>query len=432
MLPAAVAVALMVVRLGLVGCGGISVRHVDALRTLRELGGQSFELTAVCDLRPRPAERVARCAAEWLGHEPAIFGDVGALLAAGMVEALDVTTDAGSHHLVAIPALERGVHVLVEKPLAVTVRAGRRMLEAAQRGGAVLSVAENYRRDPVMRLIKAAIDSGVIGAPRLAYAVGISGTDRIALGTSWRHDRLRGGVLLDSMVHIADLLLYFLGDVERVYAETGILEPHRRMVEGEAGVNAWLYEHREDEVAPGETMVATAADTALGVLRFRSGALGYLGSTSGAPGRSLGGQVVYGGCGSISLPPARSGRAPEVLLRDERTPRDGNWLLTQMPGFALDALTQRLFDGHARLGSYEIPIDVVNARLVAYQLEEFATCMRSGVAPEVDGEMGLHAMAVPLALLESGATGRPVRLDDVLSLGEETYQAAINTHLGID
>lgn len=419
-------------RLGLVGCGGISVRHVDALRTLRAYGLPSFELAAVCDLREGPARHVARLAAEWLGREPAVYRDVRALLDAGVVDALDVTTDAGSHHAVAIPALERGVHVLVEKPLAITVRAGQRMLEAAQRGSAVLSVAENYRRDPVMRLAKAAVEAEVIGAPRLAYAVGISGSDRVVLGTSWRHDKLRGGVLLDLLVHTADLLLYFCGGIVRVYAETAVLQPRRRMVPGVAGANDWLYRHREDEVHPGEEVVATAEDTALGVLRFASGALGYLGSTSGAPGEPVGGHLLYGARGSLRLPPARSGRSPVAHLVDAPAPLDGEGLLGRLSDFALDPLTQRLFDGARRLGHYDLPIDSVNARLVAYQLEEFAACIRTGARPEVDGELGLQAMAVPLALLESGAAGQSVTMDDVLALRCEAYQREINERLAIE
>ncbi|CAA9261413.1 MAG: hypothetical protein AVDCRST_MAG77-2695 [uncultured Chloroflexi bacterium] len=421
-------------RLGIVGCGGISVRHVDALRTLRAAGFRSFELAAVCDLREGPARQVTRMAAEWLGREPAIYNDINAMLDAGVVDALDVTTDAGAHHRVAVPALERGVHVLVEKPMAITARAGRRMIEAAQRGGAVLSVAENYRRDPIMRLVKAAIEGGVIGTPRLATYLSITGNQHVLLGTSWRHDKLRGGLLLDLLVHAADLLVYFLGPVKRVYAETGILEEERMMQADAAGANDWLYRHREDDVPAGSTVRPTAEDTALGVLRFESGPIGYMAYTSGAPGERLGTHLLHGSRGSLRVPGARSGRTPVVTpATDEGGAEtlDGDALLERLPGFSLDDVTQRLFDGAARLGRYEVPTDQVNARLVAYQLEELARCIHGGARPEVDGELGLHAMSVPLALLESGATGRAVTLDDVTSLVAEDYQGPINERLGI-
>jgi predicted dehydrogenase len=421
-------------RLGIVGCGGISVRHVDALRALRAAGYGSFELVAVCDLREGPARHVARTAGDWLGREPVVYRDVNALLDDGVVDALDVTTDAGAHHRVAVPALERGVHVLVEKPLAITARAGRRMIEAARRGGAVLSVAENYRRDPIMRLVKAAIDGGVIGAPRLANYLSVSGNRNVLLGTSWRHDKLRGGLLLDLLVHAADLLVYFLGTVRRVYAETGILEPERVMQPNAAGVNDWLYRHREDDVPAGGTVAATAEDTALGVLRFESGVAGYMAYSSGAPGERLGAHLLHGSRGSLRVPGARSGRPPVVTLAADdggAETLDGDALLERLPGFALDEVTQRLFDGAARLGSYDVPTDQVNARLVAYQLEELARCIRGGARPEVDGALGLHAMSVPLALLESGATGRAVTLEEVESLRCEEYQGPINERLGI-
>ena len=88
------------------------------LRDLESFTRRSFELVAVCDLRDGPARHVAGLAEAWLGRAPAVYGDARALLDDGAVDVLDVTTDAGAHHAVATPALERGVHVLVEKPLA--------------------------------------------------------------------------------------------------------------------------------------------------------------------------------------------------------------------------------------------------------------------------------------------------------------------------
>ena len=131
------------------------------------------------------------------------------------------------------------------------------------------------------------------------------------------------------------------------------------------------------------------------------------------------------------MPGARSGRTPTVTLAGEPRPLDGEALLGRLPDFALDALTRQLFDGAPRLGHYELPVDAVNARLVAYQLEELARCVRQDVAPEVDGALGLQAMAVPLAMLESGLAGQAVALDDVLALRCERYQAPINAALGI-
>ena len=79
--------------------------------------------------------------------------------------AVVVTSDAGSHHVVACQAFDLGLHVLCEKPLGISMRACNRILAAQARAGKVLSVAENYRRDPMARLTKALLDAGAIGRP---------------------------------------------------------------------------------------------------------------------------------------------------------------------------------------------------------------------------------------------------------------------------
>ena len=137
-----------------------------------------------------------------------------------------MTTDAGSHHRVAPACLEAGLHVLCEKPLAVTVRGCTLAIETARRVGRILSVAENYRRDPINRLVRALIDDGAIGAPRLMIETSIGGRDRIAI-TPWRHMKRTGAITLDAGVHYADILRYYLGEVRTVYGETRLHEKVR-------------------------------------------------------------------------------------------------------------------------------------------------------------------------------------------------------------
>ena len=102
------------------------------------------------------------------------------------------------------------------------------MRDAATASGMTLSVAENYRRDPLCRVAKALLDSGVIGEPRMVMEVSLGGGDTLMHNTAWRALKSRGGgMLIDAGVHTSDLLLYYLGDVARVYAETGLFETTR-------------------------------------------------------------------------------------------------------------------------------------------------------------------------------------------------------------
>ena len=108
------------------------------------------------------------------------------MLAHPDIAAVDVVTDGSSHHEVATAALAAGKHALVEKPLGITVRACRRIIDAAAQSGAVLATAENYRRDPVNRMVRAVIDAGLLGDPFLMVQTSL------AAGTGWR--RRRGGI----------------------------------------------------------------------------------------------------------------------------------------------------------------------------------------------------------------------------------------------
>ena len=139
------------IRIGLIGCGRIAGVH---LRHLRALG--NAQLVGVCDL---DAER-ARAFAEGAGVEAC--SEPSALFRLG-VDAVHVLTPPTTHADTAILALEQGVHVLVEKPMATSAAAARRMEAAAQAAGRLLCVDHNRLFDPVILEARALVDAGEIG-----------------------------------------------------------------------------------------------------------------------------------------------------------------------------------------------------------------------------------------------------------------------------
>mgnify|MGYP005849574215 CR=1 FL=1 len=142
--------------LAIVGCGGMGGRHLLGLKELYDSGMANVELVAACDLRRDNAEHFADEAERLLGARPAVFADLAAMAReVPDLQAVDITADARAHHSIAAAAFDLGLHVLCEKPMALTVRGANRMLEAQRRAGKVLSVAENYRRDPMSRLTRA-------------------------------------------------------------------------------------------------------------------------------------------------------------------------------------------------------------------------------------------------------------------------------------
>src|SRR5215472_8249161 len=106
------------VRLAIVGCGGMGRRHLAGLAELLRTDYNNLQLVAVCDPNQANAEDLADEAAELLGERPTVFATAERMLAEADVLLDDnCTTESGSHHRVATDLLERGLHVLCEKPL---------------------------------------------------------------------------------------------------------------------------------------------------------------------------------------------------------------------------------------------------------------------------------------------------------------------------
>src|SRR5262245_37537427 len=110
------------VKYAAVGCGGMGRRHLNGMAALYKCSMPTMELAAVCDLNQENANWLADEAEKLLGTRPKVYADI-AQMAREMpdLQAADVTTDTGSHHAVAYACLEAGLHVMCEKPLAVTV-----------------------------------------------------------------------------------------------------------------------------------------------------------------------------------------------------------------------------------------------------------------------------------------------------------------------
>ena len=351
-------------------------------------------------------------------------------------DAVDVVTDTRSHHDFAIKALEAGAHVAVEKPMGLTVRACHRMMEAAQRTGRVLSVSENYRRDPMNRLAKALLESGVLGEPRLAFIVGLMGSRYVRQLAGWHHMKLRGGNFLESGVHVADLLLYLMGVVVRVQAETDLWERVRYTTDRlRVGVMTRFYGHRvKEEADQGESIDTTAEDVALAVFRFGSGALGQFSWGISALGQSTEASVVYCEEGSLTLSPVRSGQPVVVARYAGPSPIEliqGEEVLALVPDFHLDETTAPFFDGRQRLPSYALSFEEIDRKLVAVEMQDFGEAAISGRAPEVGGRPGLDAVALCYAILESGHAGKSISFADIVEDRINAYQREINESVGL-
>ena len=416
------------IRIAIVGCGGMGNRHLRGLAALQSHGLSPFRLVGACDPVESHARWLADEAEQRLGHRPQVAADLEALAAVG-VEAVDVTTTPRYHHGVVIEALERGWHVMCEKPAGLTVRSCRRMREAHQGTGLVLSVAENYRRDPMNRLGKALLEAGVIGAPRLMLHNACGGADRMTISV-WRHMKDQSGVLLDVGVHFADILEYYLGPAQTVYGQARLHEPRRRnpaagkdddMTSNPAGIYGRWQKNMPAVFEP------TAEDAAYGTVTFRNGAVAQFAEDHAAHGQGFFQRVLFGSQGSLTLPNDRSGQAVTVHLADGQSVA-GEAALELVPDFRLEPATAALFGGE-RLGRYDLPFTEIDPRIIASEHAEFGRAIVHGDAVEVDIEQGLRSVALAYAYLESQALGRAVSLDEVMSGAASAYQADIDAGL---
>ncbi|MCC6180193.1 MAG: Gfo/Idh/MocA family oxidoreductase [Chloroflexi bacterium] len=413
------------VKLALVGCGGMGRRHLRGLATLAGSSQVNVELAAVCDLNDDNANHLADEAAALLGQRPAVYASIETMVREiDDLRAASVTTDAGSHHVVAPACLDLGLNVLCEKPLAVTLRGCNRVVEAAHRSGRTFSVAENYRRDPINRLIRALIDDGAIGTPRLMLETSIGGRDRIAI-TPWRHMKQAGSITLDAGVHNADILRYYLGEVRSVYGESRLHEKTRRNT-GSAGPGGFYA--RWSASFP-DTIEPTGEDAMYAFISFENGAVGQWTYDQAGHGLPLRGRYVYGATASLECPGDRNGR-PIALHLDDGTVVDDARILEYAPSYRLSPLAAELFGGE-RVWTYGFDFNDTDSRILALEYHELGECVLLGKTPEVTGEEARADVALAYAPFEAGRLGRPVTLDDLISGRADVYLREIDAILGL-
>jgi predicted dehydrogenase len=408
-----------------VGCGGMGRRHLRGFARLAKSPLCNLELAAVCDLNQENANFMADEAAELLGTRPAVFSDIAEMARAiPDLQAADVTTDAGSHHTVATACLEAGLNVLCEKPLAVTIRGCNMAIDAASRKGLVLSVAENFRRDPINRLIKALIDDGAIGTPRLMIENVVGGGDNIII-TPWRHMKNTGTITLDVGVHNADIMRYYLGDFRSVYGESRLHEKVRKNTAsaGPGGFYARWSANFPDTIEP------TGEDAHYAHISFENGAVGQWIQDHAGHGKRLASRLVYGSKGSLECPGDRNGR-PVKLHLDDGTVIDDERILEHAPSYKLNPLAAELW-GDERPWTYTMDFNETDSRILALEYYELGECIRTGDQPEVSGEEGRADVALVYAPFESGRLGRPVTLDEMITATADVYQREIDQHLGL-
>ena len=183
--------------LAVVGCGAVAELSIVAALEQLKLKPRLF-----IDRNEKQANALAR-------RFGAAAATTTAALAEHGIDAAVIATPNAIHASVALQLLDAGIHVLVEKPMAVTGAECDAMIAAADTSGACLAVGQMYRFNPAYRWVKALVACGALGdIRRVEVRTGAPYGWPLKSDGLWRRDVAGGGVLLDAGVHILDLLLW--------------------------------------------------------------------------------------------------------------------------------------------------------------------------------------------------------------------------------
>ena len=203
------------IRLGVIGVGNMGSEYCRMLAA-----GKCPEilLAAAADLR----ESQRQWARANLPENTAVFASGSELIASGLCDAVMVCVPHFGHEALTVEALNHGLHVLCEKPAAVTAQSARKMADAAAASGKTLAYMFNQRTNCIYRAIRDALDSGDFGAvKRMSWIItDWYRTQRYYDSGSWRAtwSGEGGGVLLNQCPHQLDLLIWLCGMPESVLA----------------------------------------------------------------------------------------------------------------------------------------------------------------------------------------------------------------------
>lgn len=363
-------------RLGTAVVGlGVGRSHVEAYAQLPE-----SSLVAICDTS---SERLQGVMEEY--HVTA-YTDVSDLLRDDRVEVISVATPHPTHASIAIRAMESGRHVIVEKPMTVDLTEADAMIACSRRTGCVLGVIHQRRFWPASLRLSAAIAEGKLGLPISAECeLSWWRTEAYYGRDPWRGrwDTEGGGVLCNQGIHALDLLQWYMGDVETVWA-------------------CWAnLTHPYIEVE----------DNAVAAIRFRSGGMATLRmSTSSRYSRTR--VTIHGSNGAsvglIEEPEGAVGYNDVWTIEGEEHVREESLQEHLQKGEYIYKPAQA--DGRPTwITGYQYKKQA-EPSYHQVQLQDFLRAIREGREPLVNGEEGRKAVELLLALYASGRTGQAIHL----------------------
>ena len=339
----------------LVGCGRISTNHIKAAVN------NGLEIVAVCDIVPENMETLL--AKHGLEKDETIkrYTDYRQLIRENRVELISIATESGSHAEIALYCIENGIHVIIEKPMAMSLADADRIIALSEEKHVKVSACHQNRFNIAVQEMRQALETGRFG--KLSHGsihVRWNRNREYYTQAPWRGTWAQdGGALMNQCIHGIDLLRWTFGDeVEEVYGQT----------------RQQFHHYLEAE------------DIGMAVVKFKNGAIATIEGTTNVYPQNLEETLyVFGEKGTVKLGGKSTNNIDVWNFADETDADKKNK--------GLEEATSNVYgNGHTSLFA-----DVMEA-------------IKEDRAPYVDAQAGRNALEMILAIYKSQKTGQPVKL----------------------
>lgn len=332
----------------IIGCGFIAKKHALAIENI-----EAAKLVAVCDKIPENMDFYVK---EY-GATP--YENMEEMFEQEAIDVVCVCTPTGAHEAIAIEAAKAKKHIILEKPIAMTLQQADNIIKTCRENNVKLAIVHPNRFRPVVQELKKILDQNLLG--KISHANAIVNWNRNQEyydQSPWRGTKAYdGGALMNQAIHNVDLLVWFMGEVEEVYS----MEATRlRKIEAE--------------------------DVSNGVVRFKSGALGIIQAATTVYEKNFEESItIFGEKGTVKI-----GGTNAIYF--EFLNIDG------MPKEKESALIEKIesdpwgVPGHQRI------------------IEDMIDAVKNDREPAINGEEARKSLELVLSLYQSAEENRPIRL----------------------
>ena len=339
----------------LIGCGRIAINHIKAAIN------NKLEIVAVCDVLPEKIE--ALLAKYGLEKDASIhrYTDYKQMLVVEKPTLASIATESGIHAKIALNCIDAGVHVIIEKPMAMCMADAEEIIRRSEAKGVKVSACHQNRFNLAVQEARRAMESGRFGklshgSIHVRWNRDHSYYDQASWRGTWEND---GGCLMNQCIHGIDLLRWMMGDeVEEVYGVT----------------RQQFHDYLQCE------------DIGMAVVKFKNGAVGTIEGTTNVYPKNLEETLyLFGETGTVKLGGTSTNNIDVWNFANETDVDSKNKGLQEQ--------TSNVYgNGHTSLFA-----DVIDA-------------IQQNRKPYVDAVAGRNALEMVLAVYQSAATGKPVKL----------------------